>query len=137
MSCPLLSGGQGADIAPLDLALGWGPMSDPAVVARISIRQADRRYYWRVANFAAVGLEQRDIERNSANVHIIPASDELRDALAPVAAGDVVSLRGYLVAVHQNGREVVKSSTTRGDVGDGACEVLLVDSVRIESAKAP
>ena len=39
--------GAEADLAPVDLALGWGPMSDQAVLDRISISQGSRWYFTR------------------------------------------------------------------------------------------
>ena len=36
--------GREADLAPLDLALGWGPMSDSAVLDQIKITQSNRFY---------------------------------------------------------------------------------------------
>ena len=36
-----------ADLSPVDLALGWGPMSDQAVLDKISISQSARFYFWR------------------------------------------------------------------------------------------
>ncbi len=34
-----------AELAPVDLALGWGPMSDSAVLSKVSISQGGRFYY--------------------------------------------------------------------------------------------
>ena len=38
----------GAAVSPTDLALGWGPMADPQVLANIRIRQSNRWYHWQV-----------------------------------------------------------------------------------------
>ena len=35
-----------APLAPVDLAVGWGPMSDSAVLAAFDISQSNRFYYW-------------------------------------------------------------------------------------------
>jgi hypothetical protein len=35
-----------ADVAPLDIAVGWGQMSDSAVLKNIDISQANRFYFW-------------------------------------------------------------------------------------------
>ena len=39
--------GREADLSPLDFALGWGPMSDAAVLERLSISQSGRWYHFR------------------------------------------------------------------------------------------
>ena len=41
----------GARLAPIDLALGWGRMSDSAVLDRIEISQGSRFYFWHVQAF--------------------------------------------------------------------------------------
>ena len=43
--------GREAKLSTLDLALGWGPMSDEAVLKKIDISQSNRFYYWRVSEF--------------------------------------------------------------------------------------
>ena len=39
--------GREADLSPVDFALGWGPMSDAAVLDRLSISQSNRWYQFR------------------------------------------------------------------------------------------
>src|ERR1700682_659403 len=36
-----------SDLAPEDLALGWGPMSNNQILRAIDIPQSNRFYYWR------------------------------------------------------------------------------------------
>ncbi len=43
--------GRGSDLAPVDLALGWGPMSDQEVLKHFTFSQSDRFYYWRSKTF--------------------------------------------------------------------------------------
>jgi len=38
---------RGADLVPVDLALGWGVMSDSAVLEKLSITQGGRFYHYR------------------------------------------------------------------------------------------
>jgi len=59
----------GASLAPTDLALGWGHMSDSAVLARIRINQASRFYFWHVDDFP---IPRREIETHSANIRKTP-----------------------------------------------------------------
>lgn len=35
-----------ADVSPLDLTLGWGPMSDGKILNELDVYQSDRSYYW-------------------------------------------------------------------------------------------
>jgi hypothetical protein len=115
-----------ADLSPIDLALGWGPMSDQSVIDRISITQSRRFYWWRVKEYP---IPRRAIIENSANMHMIPANDEVRRNLLAVRKGERVSISGYLVNVSSGNGFTWRTSTTRTDAGKGACEILFVESV--------
>jgi len=116
-------------ISPVDLALGWGPMSNPAPLDLIKITQSNRFYYFRYYNTPPIA--HRQIELNSANMHIIPANDDIHKALNKVKKGNVIQMQGYLVdATTANGWNW-KSSRTRADTGKGACELFYVESLKI------
>ena len=119
----------GARLAPIDLALGWGRMSDSAVLDRIEISQGSRFYFWHVEAFP---IPEGEIIASSANMHLIPADDAIERAMRRTRAGDVVSFDGYLVeADWPNGGKWV-SSMSRTDSGAGACELVWVADFRIE-----
>ncbi|MFZ1639928.1 MAG: hypothetical protein WAV07_00530 [Candidatus Contendobacter sp.] len=118
----------GAELAPVDLALGWGPMSDSAVLAQIAIHQRNRFYYWLTATFP---IPRRAIETHSANMHLIPASRAVADHLKSVRPGHIVSLGGYLVDVRRDDGWHWRSSLTREDTGAGACELVWVETVAL------
>ena len=120
---------RGADLVPVDLALGWGPMSDSAVLEHIDISQSGRFYFWRVSEFP---IPREAIERHSANMHLIPANASVERALDRVAEGDVVSLRGQLVEASSTDGFTWRSSLSRDDTGQGACELIWVESLAIE-----
>ncbi len=117
-----------SELAPTDLALGWGPMSDTAVLENLEIRQSGRWYTWRAE---ALPLPRREIELNSANMHLIPGDDTVADVLADVRPGMVVALEGYLVEAEGNDGWRWRSSLTRDDTGAGACELIWVERLRI------
>jgi len=116
----------GASLAPVDLALGWGRMSDSQVLASIEISQEQRFYHWHVASFP---IPRREIETSSANMHMIPADDTVRRELAVVKKGEVIHLEGFLVDASRPGGWRWRTSMTRDDTGDGACELVYVESV--------
>jgi hypothetical protein len=116
-----------AELVPTDFAVGWGPMSDSNVLADIEISQGNRFYYWRTESWP---IERRDIEIHSANWHVIPENETVRNVLASIRAGSLVELRGRLVDIE--GREGgMRTSLTRQDTGAGACEILLAESARL------
>ena len=115
--------------SPTDLALGWGPMANSTVSDKLNISQGGRwyRYEWGPEG-PPIPLEQ--IVRSSANMHMIPADPGVADALAKVRKGDTVHLDGWLVQIDRDDGWHWRSSTTREDSGDGACEVVYVCSIR-------
>jgi hypothetical protein len=118
--------GELATAVPLDLAVGWGPMSDSAVLAKIKVSQGNRFYFWRYESEPPI--PRRDIETHSANWHMLPATSDVWDALDDVRVGDVVKLEGDLVDL-KGGDFTIRTSLTREDTGAGACEVLYVESL--------
>jgi hypothetical protein len=120
----------GADgkLIPEDLALGWGRMSDSAVLASIDISQSDRFYYWHVKQFP---IPRREIEMHSANMHMIPADAGVLYELKQVRPGEVVHIEGFLVDATRPGGWHWNTSMTRDDVGAGACELVYVESLGI------
>lgn len=118
--------GRESDLAPVDLALGWGPMADLSVTNQITITQSNRWYHWRVKTFP---IPRREIEIHSANMHLIPATPEIAAAIQSAETGQMVKFTGDLVEVSTpDGQWRWKSSLTREDTGNGACELVLVKS---------
>lgn len=123
-------------VMPLDVALVWGPVADPAVLSHMKFHLSERYVsYWYDAGTppSAVGR----LPSHIANNHLIPADDDVKAALARVAVGDLVTLRGKLVDVEvqdESGKQVYRARTSlsRDDVGSGACEILWVESAAVE-----
>lgn len=116
-----------AALAPEDLALGWGPMSDNKVLDTVDISQSGRFYWWRPHEDTPVPPEA--IITHSANTHVIPADDRIRKELGRLRVGEVVRLTGTLVDANRDDGASIHTSLSRNDTGAGACEVLLVESV--------
>jgi hypothetical protein len=119
---------RGADLSPVDLALGWGKMSDTSVLERISISQGARMYYWRTPQYP---IPRTEIETSSANMHMVPANEEVARQLEAVRRGHVVRLAGYLIEARRSDGWRWKSSLSRSDTGDGACELIWVERLEL------
>ena len=122
--------GRESELSPVDLALGWGQMSDESVLQHISISQSGRWYRWRAKSLP---IPRRNIERQSANMHLIPADDSVKAVMKSAKRGDIVEIRGSLVKVTATDGWWWKSSLTRNDTGSRACEVVFVEDIYIES----
>jgi len=119
--------GREADFSPVDLALGWGPMRDDAVLSQLDISQSGRFYRYRWSDQPPIPPD--DIVRSSANMHLVPANSAVADALDAVDAGDRVRIDGWLVQIDANDGWRWRSSLTREDSGAGACELIYVCGV--------
>lgn len=119
--------GRTAALAPFDLALGWGRMTEPAVIDRLDISQSGRWYFWRYRGDPPLPLHE--IETSSANLHLIPADAAVARALRRTSAGQLITLRGYLVELRAADGWQWRSSLNREDTGDGSCELLYVQAV--------
>jgi hypothetical protein len=116
----------GARVSPIDFALGWGPMSDSAVLAHFRISQG-ARFFTIYPDEQAIDLQTAML--NASNMHLIPADGILEDRLKRVKPGNIVRLRGQLVSVLGPNNFTWTSSLTRADRGNGACELFYVESM--------
>ncbi len=119
---------QNARLAPIDMALGWGPMSDTAVLSKLSVSQGNRFFF--VEWEKAPPLPENVIQRSSANVHLIPANKEVGAFLSKVKEGALIDFRGALVEARKENTRW-RSSLRRDDTGNGSCEILYVEQARL------
>jgi hypothetical protein len=117
----------GSDLSPTDLALGWGRMSDTAVIDQLDISQSVRFFTYRWRENPPIPL--KEIERSSANMHVIPADKQVARDLDKVRQGSLIRLQGKLVEARRSDGFHWRSSLTREDTGAGACELILVESI--------
>ncbi|MEN6624465.1 MAG: hypothetical protein ABFD50_23315 [Smithella sp.] len=122
--------GRWAKLSPMDLALGWGPMSDNTIIRQLDISQDNRWYFYRWKD--APPIDPALIVRNSANTHIVPADDNIKSSLLKVRRGEIVRLKGYLINVRDSEGGSWSSSLTREDSGDHSCELMLVAEATVE-----
>jgi hypothetical protein len=116
----------GSDLAPIDFAVGWGPMSDTATLQHFRITQGGR-FYTIYPDEQAIDIPTA--LRSSANMHLIPADSTVREMLLSTRPGNVVTLSGYLVKAGRADGFTWNTSLTRNDSGNGACELMYVQSI--------
>ncbi|MDA3885830.1 MAG: hypothetical protein PF638_09570 [Candidatus Delongbacteria bacterium] len=119
-----------AKLAPVDFALGWGPMSDEKVLDKLKISQRNRWFYW---SCKELPISQSQIMHNSANMHLIPANDEIDTKIKSTKTGNLVKFKGFLPKITGEDGWWWQSSLSRTDVGNGACEVVYVEEFEIIS----
>jgi hypothetical protein len=112
-------------LAPVDLALGWREMSDQAVLDRLNISQS-MRFYWYQYQLPPP-IPREHIVSRSTNVHVIPATPAIASFCKSLRKGELVHLEGKLVEATGPEMSIWRSSLSRTDSGNGACELLLVE----------
>lgn len=119
--------GREAELSPTDLALAWGRMREDTVLARLDISQGGRffSYRWR----GEPPLPPAELARSAANMHLIPATPAVAEALQGIDADDHVRIQGWLVEANASDGWRWRSSTTRTDAGAGACELVYVCAI--------
>lgn len=118
-------------LSPYDAVLGWGPMSDSATLSSIRFSQRNRFGFWH--HGPNPPISSTDISQYQANTHLIPATPEIESKMGGLRVGSVVYLRGKLVEARRADGvgPPWRSSLTRDDSGDGACEILYVESLAV------
>jgi hypothetical protein len=120
----------GATLVPVDLALGWGPMSDSTVLAALTISQGGRFYRYRWQNAPPIPVQE--IVRHSTNMHLIPTTKEIEEKIRRARPGQIVEIKGQLVEARSADGFRWRSSLTREDSGGGACELVRVEEFALQ-----
>jgi hypothetical protein len=121
-----------SEFSDVDIGLIWGTHINE-FQNKFRFNQSGRFLFWRSENPVS-DAERNEITSHIANVHTIPheGSKVIQRALRHVNNADSICLRGFLSELHdENGTVLQKSSLTRTDTGDGACELMWVDEVQI------
>ena len=119
-------------VAPYDLCLAWGDVGTKNLDAWLSFSQDMRWYHFRLKRDAPVSVPY--VTDHTANTHLIYANDNLKKAVSRLKKNDVVRLRGYLVTLqgtYKGSKIFWNSSLSRVDTGNGACELMYLESMKI------
>lgn len=120
-------GGIQARLVPVDVAVGWGRMSDQVVLDQLVLTMGNRFFFYEWQGQPP--LAQDEIMRSAANNHVVAASDEVARAVDRLHVGQLVEMRGWLVDATGPDGFRWRSSRRRDDTGNGACELFLVEQV--------
>jgi len=119
-----------SDLSPIDLALGWGVMSDSGLLNMLSISQSGRWYRWRYED--SIPVSDQQVTFSSANMHMVPATSVVERSLKQLREGDVITLEGFLIDVDHDSGWKWRTSMTRSDTGGGACEIVYVEAIVVQ-----
>ncbi len=116
-----------AALVPVDLALGWGAMSDQRVLDQIEISQS-MRFFWFEYKMPPP-IPKEEIIAHSTNIHIIPATPSIASRCESLRTGALVHLDGDLVEATAPKFGTWRSSLSRTDAGNGACELIWLKEI--------
>jgi hypothetical protein len=118
--------------APMDFLLIWGDLASPENKEYLQYSQSNRHGYWRSRSDAPFSESYRN--SHIANTHMVPANNNILTGLKNVKPPQVVFMEGYLVNVEGRigkGSMFWKTSLTRSDSYNGACEIFYVNQLRL------
>ncbi|MEQ8201101.1 MAG: hypothetical protein ABRQ24_06750 [Syntrophomonadaceae bacterium] len=117
-----------SQVSRYDLALAWGDLNRGDIDDTISYSQGTRCYTYRWS--ADTPVTPAYIASHSANVHIIHSDKNTLKKVRAIDKNDHIRLQGYLVQVNFP-YGPWRSSLTRTDTGNGACEIMYVTDVQV------
>lgn len=124
-------------LSPIDVAVGWGEAGLPEIYQRLTRRHANRWYHFDLPSDKAGMPSIADISRQSGNMHLIPANVPTLRAFDAIRAGVIIHAKGQLVRITHPDGWFWRSSLKRTDMGDGSCELLLVEELTVFSGSQP
>jgi hypothetical protein len=101
------------------------------VLNQLSISQSARFFWYQYERLPPIPKEQ--IISHSTNVHIIPATTAIASRCKSLREGALVHLSGDLVEATGPNIPSWRSSLSRTDTGNGACELMWVKELSILS----
>jgi len=114
-----------------DVCVVWGEVIANGSYRKVSFSSGEFTCYY---SWSGVLTPPFNPERMSNN-HVIPADGDIARRIRAIRAGDQIRMRGLLVdyAVSSGGRDVFtrRTSLTRKDTGNGACEILYVTEMEV------
>jgi len=122
------------EISPVDLAIAWGNLAEPASNRYITYTQGYRWYFYQCKSGSP--FDNYYVLSHSSNNHIIPANENIRRAVKTVKKKHKVVLEGFLVNLKGTYKEqpvTWNTSLSRTDAGNGSCELFYVSKVRIDT----
>ena len=111
-----------------DICVMWGDNLKTNDFKRVSVHNDDSFCIY------DYGPEVRSFNPSKlSNNHLIANKQAIRDAISGLVVGDQVHITGKLVNYSEErwGERWRRSSMGREDTGDGSCEIILVESIRV------
>ncbi len=114
-----------------DLCLVWGENIKNGAYRKVAYESGDFTCFFKWSK----PIDPPFSFNHIANNHVIPANKQVEETIKKIKIGDQIKLKGKLVnyKVQTKDQQVFtrSTSTVRTDTGNGACEILYVESIEI------
>ena len=127
----LLHGLSNDHINVADLCVIWGDSANNKLLNQIEFRNGQ------FTCFAATQSNQAWSNFNPnqwSNNHLLAIEDSIRETIADIQIGDQIKIKGWLANYLTNGSNKRVTSNIRTDSGNGACETVYVNQLKILSS---
>jgi hypothetical protein len=115
-------------LVPVDVAIGWGRMSDQAALDQLRLTMGNRFFFYEWEG--APPIPKDELMRSAANNHVIAANPAVASAVSWLRVGQLVEMAGWLVDADGPENFHWPTSRRRDDTGNGACELFYVESLK-------
>lgn len=123
-------------ISPKDVGLTWGFLAQDEYNNKVQWKATGNRFLnWRVedGDWYRNTIGESNFQEHVSNNHLIDSNDEIKNLINKIKENDYVKITGYLVNVYYKRSDGYtynwRSSSSRGDTGAGACELIYVTDV--------
>ena len=117
------------NLAPYDIVLGWGAMSDERILSQVQTPIGKRDFRIEVIR---PPLTFNEIRQQILFMHAVPANDYVRSQLAGVRTGNVISFTGYVVDVNDRSGLYWKSSMSNSNNRLDSNQIVYIESIEIQ-----
>ncbi len=113
-----------------DYCVVWGTAANQDLLPEFEFSSGQFTCFWQTKNKTAW---QQFNQSQISNNHILATDESIREIINEIKIGDQIYLRGTLADYKTTQFERL-TSTVRTDTGNGACETVLVDEIKILSS---
>lgn len=114
-------------IAPIDLVLGWGEMSNPAIFRTVRVSVQDRDFRWEVRPPPRIARD--DVATLAGLFHVIPSRSSVQESVSNLRRNHVVDMSGFLCSIKTPEDEEIPP--TRPSVAGSRKHVLLLENISV------
>jgi len=115
-------------LAPFDFVLGWGDMSDERILSQVQTPINERDFKVEVIR---PPLTLNEIRQQVLFMHAVPANEEIKNKLAKVREGHLVSISGYIVDISDRADLFWKSSFSKQSKRLDHNQIVYVEQIHV------